>query len=103
MPGDELYDEINESVLESLIILGLAGALAALVFYRQQRQQNHQRAGVANQPGGGTEGAQGLVNADDVDRPQPEPDGGLFPPHDDPNFDAWRVGGVGHLVYTSVM
>ncbi|KAL9581549.1 MAG: hypothetical protein Q9212_003835 [Teloschistes hypoglaucus] len=44
MPGgDDWVDDIDDSVIESLIILSLAGALAFLVYYRQQRQNNYRR------------------------------------------------------------
>jgi hypothetical protein len=45
MPGgDDYYDEIDDGIVESLIIVGLAAALVFLVYYRQQRQVNHRRA-----------------------------------------------------------
>ncbi|KAK7624171.1 hypothetical protein IWX50DRAFT_44516 [Phyllosticta citricarpa] len=95
---DDYYDELDESILETLLILGLAGALAGLVWWRnqaverarrnreqqqqQQRQQQQQQGmDAANFGGVGNGGA---------------PDRGLFPPPDDPNFNAWVVGGVGH-------
>ncbi|KAK8162358.1 hypothetical protein BKA80DRAFT_88658 [Phyllosticta citrichinensis] len=91
---DDYYDELDESILETLLILGLAGALAGLVWWRnqaaerarrnreqQQQQQQQQGVDAANFGGVGNGGA---------------PDRGLFPPPDDPNFNAWVVGGVGH-------
>lgn len=87
MPGgDDYYDAIDEGLVESLIIIGLAGALIYLVYYRQQRTLNHRRAmeqqGIAAQP------AQPL--------PGQQADGGFFPPPDDPNFNQWVAGGIGH-------
>jgi SEL1 protein len=47
MPGgdvDGLYeDAIDDGILESLIIIGLAAALVVLIYYRQQHQLAHRR------------------------------------------------------------
>ena len=99
MPGgDVYYDDIDEGTLESLMIVALAGALAFLVYYRQQRQQNHRRATTEqqrrqelNQAGGAQADPQNGAPG-----PGQQADGGFFPPPGDPNFDAWRAGGVGH-------
>jgi SEL1 protein len=100
MPGgDDYYDEIDEGVLESLVIIALAGALALLVYYRQQRQQNHRRLAAEQQRRQELNQA-GSVGNDNQEQepllPGQQPDGGFFPPHDDPNFDVWRAGGIGH-------
>ena len=95
MPGgDDYYDEIDESILESLIIVALVGTLAFLVYYRAQRAQNARRTGdqpQQQQQGGGVPrvGAAPLL-------PGQQPDGGFFPPRGDPNFGQWVAGGVGH-------
>lgn len=96
MPGgDDYYDEIDEGILESLIIIGLAGALAWLVYYRQQRQQNHRRTADEQHRRG--EYNQANAPADAVDPPPgQQADGGFFPPPEDPNHNAWRAGGIGH-------
>lgn len=101
MPGgDDYYDEIDEGTLETLVIVALAGALAFLVYYRQQRQQNHRRATTEqrrrqelNQAGGAQAPA---PVANEPPLPERQADGGFFPPPGDPNFDAWRAGGIGH-------
>ena len=92
MPGgDEFYDFIDDGILDSLIIVSLAAALAFLVYYRQQRQTNHQRE-LQRQQG------QAGVPAPPGQQPLPgqQPDGGFFPPPGDPNFGQWVAGGVGH-------
>lgn len=94
MPGgDDFYDIIDDGILESLIIIVLAGALAFLVYYRQQRQTNHQRE-VQRQQGQAGVGAQPLPAQQPV--PGQQPDGGFFPPPGDPNLGQWVAGGVGH-------
>ncbi|KAI9663993.1 MAG: ERAD-associated protein [Bathelium mastoideum] len=100
LPGDEIYDEIDEGILESLVILGLVGLLAWLVWYRQQRLERRRReaeerargGGVIADPNGG--GVVGEERAPAV--PGQQPDGGFFPPPEDPNFNQWIAGGVGH-------
>lgn len=87
MPGgdaDGLYDDIlDDGLVESLIIIGLAAALVFLIVYRQQRQEAHRRgeqpANAQQQP------ANGEVQ-----------NGGLFPQPGDANFNDWAAGGVGH-------
>ena len=93
MPGgDDYYDEIDEGIVESLIIIGLAGALALLVYYRQQRQQNHRRAvaEAAIREQGAVEGA--VPGA----APGLQPNGGYFPPPGHPEHAQWVAGGIGH-------
>ena len=94
MPGgDEVYyDEIDDSIIESIIIVGLAAALAFLVYYRQQRQNTHrQDTERQEQPGQEQNGAPPAERL-----PGQQADGGFFPPPDDPNFAQWVAGGVGH-------
>ena len=100
MPGgdDDYYDDIDEGILESLVIVGLAAALAFLVYYRQQRQTNHrrdvERAQDQGQPAG--QPAAGVVVQGEQRLPGQQADGGFFPPPDDPGFAQWAAGGVGH-------
>ena len=91
--GDDYYDEIDEGIIESLIIVGLAAALAFLVYYRQQRQTNHRRA--VEQRGGEANAA---ANVAPQGQPLPgqQADGGFFPPPGDPNYGQWVAGGIGH-------
>ena len=93
MPGgDDYYDEVDEGIIDSLIILGIAGALAFLVYYRQLRLQNHRRAMEQQHAGGPVAG--GVPAAPIV--PGQQPDGGFFPPPGDPNRGQWVAGGIGH-------
>jgi len=95
--GEQLYgDEIDDGLLESLAFITLAAALAFLVYYRRERQMQHQRQqgnavqdGVVDQqqPVGGQQGqGQG----------QQEEERGMFPQPGDPAFMDWAAGGVGH-------
>ena len=99
MPGgDDYYDDIDEGTIESLLIVALAGALAFLVYYRQQRQQNHRRATTEQQRRQelNRSGGEQVPAQNEALNPGQQPDGGFFPPPGDPNFEAWRAGGVGH-------
>ncbi|MCJ1403936.1 ERAD-associated protein [Xylographa trunciseda] len=96
MPGgDDYYDEVDEGVLESLIILGIAGALAFLVYYRQLRLQNHRRA-LEQQQQQANGQANGQAGAGVPVVPAQQPDGGFFPPPGHPDHGQWVAGGVGH-------
>ncbi|CZR54843.1 related to HRD3-involved in degradation of Hmg2p [Phialocephala subalpina] len=91
MPGgdaDGLYeDALDDGLLESFVIIGLAAALVFLIYYRQQHQLAHRRQeeGANGQNGAVPEGQQ----------PQQE-DRGLFPQPGDPEFNQWVAGGIGH-------
>jgi len=88
---DGLPDDIDDGVLESLIIVGLAAALVFLIYYRQQRRQAHAREQeeARRRQGGGQNIAQGLPRADERDR-------GVFPRPGDPGLANWVAGGIGH-------
>jgi SEL1 protein len=95
--GDEFYyDDVDEGIFESLIIITLAGALALLVYYRQVRQQNHQRAVEEQQRQQLRHGQPQAGGPTTPLLPGQQPDGGFFPPPDDPNFGNWVAGGIGH-------
>ena len=98
MPGgDDYLDDIDESIIESLIILGLAGALAFLVYYRQQRQNSHRREVERQQQQQQAQnGPQQQPPTQAPPLPGQQPDGGFFPPPGDPNYGQWIAGGVGH-------
>ena len=105
LPGsdDDYYDELDESLAESLIIVGLAAALAFLVYYRQQRQMRpgqgqgqDQEAQPQQDQAQDQAQAQGQAQVQGQDLPGQQADGGFFPPQDDPNFGQWVAGGVGH-------
>ena len=110
MPGgdDDYYAELDDSILDSLIIVGLAAALAFLVYYRQQRQTNHRREMETQQQGdpnpdqdqpplqpGQPQAENGIVPPEER-LPGQQADGGFFPAPEDPNYPAWVAGGVGH-------
>ncbi|KAI9744469.1 MAG: ERAD-associated protein [Claussenomyces sp. TS43310] len=90
MPGgdqDILYDDlIDDGIIESLIILGLAAALVWLIYYRQARQLAHRRGEEARIA---QEGGQLRPAAQQAER-------GLFPQPGDPAFRDWVAGGIGH-------
>jgi len=94
MPGgdaDGLYEDlIDDGLLESFIIIGLAAALVFLIYYRQQRQLAHRRGEEAanNAP-------QGNQPVADV-QPAQQEDRGLFPQPGDPDYGQWVAGGFGH-------
>jgi SEL1 protein len=95
MPGgdvDGLYEDIiDDGILESIIILGLAAALVVLIYYRQQHQLAHRRGEEA------ARGQQVDQVAQDGQRQQPpQEDRGVFPQPGDPEFGQWVAGGVGH-------
>lgn len=93
MPGgdaDGMYDDIlDDGLLETLIVLGLAGALVFLIYYRNQRQVAHRRneglgEAAQHQPGQA------------VAQPRAQEDRGFFPQPGDPDFNNWVAGGIGH-------
>ena len=122
---DFLGGDYDTGIFESLIIIGLAGLLAALVFWRQQiqlqRQRERQRArdgvhralnefqeahdefhgnrrGDLAQPQQQAQGqgqGQGQAVAEDAEEP-PERDPNFFPQPGDPEYPGWVAGGVGH-------
>ena len=92
MPGgdaDGMYDDIlDDGILESLVIIGLAAALVFLIYYRQQHQLAHRQ----------NEAARAQPEEQAVEGQQQEAAGerGLFPQPGDPDFAPWVAGGVGH-------
>ncbi|KAI1487999.1 hypothetical protein F5X96DRAFT_647558 [Biscogniauxia mediterranea] len=88
--GEGLDDELD-GILESLIILGLVGAILFLMYYRAQRQQAHRQA----QEDAARQQQQAMGRGGGV-QPPGEAQRGLFPQPGDPNFAPWGVGGVGH-------
>lgn len=96
IPGsDGFLEDMDDSFTESLIILGLAGALAFLLYYRQQRQNNHRRE--AERQGQGAPAGGGVpppIRVPEQPLAGQQPDGGFFPAPGDANFAQWVVGGV---------
>ncbi|KAF2458269.1 hypothetical protein BDY21DRAFT_342020 [Lineolata rhizophorae] len=84
--GDDYYGDDegipDDSIIESLVIVALATALAALLYYRQLRQLEHRRRARDAQEGADAEGQ--------------EEDRGVFPRLDDPEWNNWVAGGIGH-------
>ena len=114
---EDLYDDVamNDGLLESFIIIGLAAALGLLVYYRQNRQLRHQREVERNQAAalanaraqngvaagsGDSRAAEANDHVERGDAPQQQPppreDRGFFPQPGDPEHGAWVVGGVMH-------
>ncbi|EPS25646.1 hypothetical protein PDE_00580 [Penicillium oxalicum 114-2] len=91
--GDGYYDDldldIDDSLLEGLLIVGLALTLLFLVYVRQQQQRNRENANAANQAANGNNGGNEMGNNNNNDR-------GFFPQPGDPEFGQWVAGGVGH-------
>jgi SEL1 protein len=94
MPGgdyDGAYDgDLDDGLVESIVIILLAGALALLVVYRRRRADERQAGGVGDAQAGG------VIAEPHIDQARGDGDGGLFPQPGDPDFAGWAVGGVGH-------
>ena len=97
MPGgdaDGMYDDIiDDGLVESFIIMGLAAALIFLVYYRQQHQLAHRQNEEAAR---GQQGGQAAQQGQQAQPAQPQEDRGLFPQPGDPEFGQWIAGGIGH-------
>ena len=92
MPGgdaDGMYEDIDDGILESLIIITLAAALVFLIYYRQQRQLAGHGRNDNQQAAGVQQGNQQAPQGQQEDR-------GVFPQPGDPEFGQWVAGGVGH-------
>jgi SEL1 protein len=96
MPGgDDYFDDTEDGILESLLIVGLAAGLVFLLYYRQQRQLVHARA-VQNQQANGVNGA-GLPDQPGQEVAPPDRgDRGFFPDPGEPEFHQWIAGGIAH-------
>jgi SEL1 protein len=99
MPGgddqDNFYDEFDDGILESLMIVALAAALAVLVVYRRRRadERERERRQQLNGNGGAGAGAGQQIHQ----QAQEQRDRlNLFPQRGDPEFLGWAAGGVGH-------
>ncbi|KAI9842767.1 MAG: ERAD-associated protein [Sclerophora amabilis] len=95
--GEDDFYEIDDGIIESFIIVGLAAALAFLVYYRQQRQLNHQRAMQNEQAAAAVRPPNGAPQqAGQPEQPQQGGDRGFFPQPGDPEFGQWVAGGAFH-------
>lgn len=95
MPGGDITGEdidLEDDLLELLLIAGLVATLAWLLWYRGQQQQRAAEERRRQEQGAGVQGGAAPPPA----APGQQADGGFFPPRDDPNFNAWVAGGVGH-------
>lgn len=93
--GDDFYDDFDDGLLESLIIIALAGALAMLVYVRQQRARDARER--ERQAGAAVQQAQAqAAQAQPLQGQGPGQNGGFFPHPGDPEYQNWVAGGVGH-------
>ncbi|KAI1137252.1 HCP-like protein [Hypoxylon sp. FL0543] len=96
-PLGDTFDDVD-GVIESLIILGLVGAIIFLMYYRARRQQAHRLA----EENAARQGQRGGVVGAGVPQHQPaqaqaQGQGGLFPQPGGPDFGQWAAGAaVGH-------
>ncbi|KIX07857.1 uncharacterized protein Z518_02511 [Rhinocladiella mackenziei CBS 650.93] len=106
--GADEWDDFDDGLVESLIIIALAGALALLVYARQARQraldeerrqnQNQNPPAQPTPPSQGQAPAQGQQQ-DQNQNPNPnqaQNEGGMFPRPGDLEFNNWVAGGIGH-------
>ncbi|RMZ86519.1 hypothetical protein DV736_g6256, partial [Chaetothyriales sp. CBS 134916] len=97
--GDE-WDEFDDGLVESLVIVALAGALALLVYARQQRQrENGQQAQAPPNTAAAGQGPGQLADQAAPQQPPAQAPGqgaGYFPHPADPEFNNWAAGGIGH-------
>ena len=81
--GDDFLDDFDDGLLESLIIVALAGALAMLVYMRAQRQRDQRER-------------QGQAQVQQPQQPVQQQDGGFMPQPGNPDYLNWVAGGIGH-------
>lgn len=102
MPGgdeDPYYDlelDIDEGLLESMIIIGLAATLVILVYYRQQRNLGRNDNHNINNNNNDANAANNAPAEAEEEARARENDRGLFPNPGDPEYAQWLAGGVGH-------
>lgn len=91
--GEPLNDVLEDvdAVVESLIILGLVGAIVILMYYRARRQQAHAQA----EAEAARQGQQGGGGVQQQQQAQGQQGGGLFAQPDAPDFGQWAAGAVG--------
>ncbi|KAH0837482.1 hypothetical protein AYO21_08919 [Fonsecaea monophora] len=107
--GADEWDEIDDGLVESLIIIALAGALALLVYARQARQrvlEEERRQAQARAQAQAQNQNQGFAQAAAPQHPPQQQqqahannggqDRGMFPPPGDLDWNNWVAGGIGH-------
>jgi SEL1 protein len=92
---DDYGEDIDSDILESLVILALSGALAFLLYYRTQRQRRQEEERRRQEEQQRQLGVQGQGQRPGQQQQQ-QPDRGVFPNPNDPEFLNWVAGGVGH-------
>lgn len=102
--GADEWDDFDDGLVESLIIIALAGALALLVYARQARQRaqgeeerRRRNEGQPQAPGQPANVQQGQPQPPQQQLPGAQGQaGGMFPGPGDPEFNNWVAGGIGH-------
>ncbi|KIX94799.1 uncharacterized protein Z520_09489 [Fonsecaea multimorphosa CBS 102226] len=112
--GADEWDEFDDGLVESLIIIALAGALALLVYARQARQrvleEERRRAQNQNQNQNQAQGLQPQPQPQPQQQQPPRPpnppmqgppegagmERGMFPAPGDADWNNWVAGGIGH-------
>jgi SEL1 protein len=95
IPADPEFEDFDEDYLESLVILGLCGVVALLLWWRNMRNVRFQRDQRAAEAAVANEGAGGVV-VDGAAAAAAEENRGLFPDpndRDNPEFARW-IGGA---------
>jgi len=100
IPGDPEYDDFDEDYVESLVILGLCGAVALLLWWRNMRnvrfQRDQQVANAVNNPENPGQQPPPPPPPPAPPAPEGEENRGLFPDPNDPDnpeFARW-IGGA---------
>ncbi|KAJ9645577.1 ERAD-associated protein [Knufia peltigerae] len=95
--GADEWEDIDDGLVESLIIIALAGALALLVYARQARQRGlEQERREAQERARAQAQAQAQPRVPTQPQAQAQQGNGFFPGPGDPEFNNWVAGGVGH-------
>lgn len=99
--GADEWDDFDDGLIESLIIIALAGALALLVYARQARQRGLEQERRQGQQGQGQQqpAQNGGLNQNQNQgqgQDQRQDNRGVFPGPQDPEFNNWVAGGIGH-------
>ena len=100
MPGGdaEYFEDFDDGLVETLIIIGLAATLAFLVYLRHQRMQQRRPAQPQAGPVAPVQPAVNAAQQAEVERQEHREAaaGGFFPVEGDPDWNQWVAGGIGH-------